>query len=32
MRQADELAPAAARGVNLLTRNIDCAALWRRDA
>jgi hypothetical protein len=27
MRQADELARAAARGVNLLTRKIDCEAL-----
>jgi hypothetical protein len=32
MRQADELAPAAARGVNLLTQKFDCEALWRRDA
>lgn len=32
MRQADELAPTAARTANLLPRKIDCAALWSRDA
>ena len=32
LRQADELAPTAARRANLLTEEVDCEALWRRDA
>jgi hypothetical protein len=31
MRQADELAPTAARGADLLRRKLDCRALWARE-
>jgi len=31
MREAQELAPTAARGRNLLTRKIDCPKLWARE-
>ena len=30
MRQADELAPTAARQPNLLEKKVDCGALWSR--
>ena len=29
MRQADELAPTAAKKVNLLMQEVNCAALWK---
>lgn len=31
MREAQELAPTAARGRNLMTRKVDCPKLWTRD-